>query len=216
MIGDNERMKPEYFQTAELLYNFLNQNASAPEQKFVIGIAGESGSGKTITSLALKKVYESKGKNAHVVHLDDFFHLPPASNHAARLSDISRVGASEVNLEKLSEVIANFKSNSEEIVQPLVNYSSNSISTFTWNAKNIEVLIVEGTYTLFLNDLDARVFIDRNFIQTKEDRLARARDIANEFVEQVLAIEHEIIQKQKNFCDLCIHSNFSISKLIQA
>lgn len=216
MIGDNYQLKPEYFQTAEELYKAILAYPIPSLSKLVIGIAGESGSGKTISSLGLKKVFESKGKRATVAHMDDFFHLPPATNHQARLEDISRVGVSEVNLALLENVINAFRLNSPSVSQPLVNYESNSISTITWNANDFDVLIVEGTYTLFLENVDVRIFIDRDFTETKEDRMARGRDIANEFVEEVLAIEHDIIQQQKSHCDLCIQSNFTISKPIQA
>ena len=216
MIGDNYQLKPEYFQTAEELYNAILDYPIPSTSKLVIGIAGESGSGKTISSLGLKTVFESKGKRTTVAHMDDFFHLPPASNHQARLEDISRVGVSEVNLSLLENVINAFRFNSPSVSQPLVNYESNSISTITWNANEFDVLIVEGTYTLFLENLDVRIFIDRDFTETKDDRLARGRDIANDFVEEVLAIEHDIIQQQKSNCDLCIESNFTISKPIQA
>ncbi len=216
MIGDNHQLKPEYFHTAEELYNALQEYLIPSTFKQVIGIAGESGSGKTITSLGLKKIFESKGIRVRVLHMDDFFFLPPLSNHEARVADISRVGLNEVNLELLTEVIQNFKLNSPSIVQPLVNYELNSISTITWSAEAFDILIVEGTYSLFIENLDVRTFIDRDYTETKEDRIARGRDIANEFVENVLAIEHNIIQQQKSRCDLHILSDFSITKSIQA
>lgn len=212
MIGDNDQLKPEYVQTAHELYEAVATLNRMANSKLVIGIAGESGSGKTISSLALKDVFELKGKPTRIVHMDDFFHLPPASNHAARLADISRVGLEEVNLELLESVILDFKRNSSSIRQPLVNYSTNSLSMITWNAQDYEVLIVEGTYTLFLENIAVRIFIDRSFTETKEDRMARGRDIASDFVEEVLAIEHEIIQQQKSACDICLQADFTIAK----
>lgn len=212
MIGDNDQLKPEYVQTAHELYKALANLDRNVSSKLVIGIAGESGSGKTISSLALKEVLESEGKPTKIVHMDDFFRLPPASNHAARMANISQVGPEEVNLELLEQVIIEFKNNSTSIRQPLVNYASNSISMISWNAQDYQVLIVEGTYTLFLENIAVRIFIDRDYTETKEDRMARGRDIANEFVEEVLAIEHEIIQQQKSTCDLCLQADFTITK----
>lgn len=212
MIGDNNQLKSAYVQTALEIYHAIGELIKSSSSKLVIGIAGESGSGKTITSLALKEVLEAEGKPTQIVHMDDFFHLPPASNHAARVANISQVGPQEVNLDLLENLIIDFKANQSTIHQPLVNYTMNTIYSKKWNAQNYEVLIVEGTYTLFLENLNVRLFIDRNYNETKEDRLARGRDIANDFVEQVLAIEHKIIQQQKRNCDLRILADFTVTK----
>jgi uridine kinase len=216
MTGDNNQLKPEYYQTAEALYATIQNLESSSNPKLVIGIAGESGSGKTITALQLQQVFELNGKKTNIVHMDDFFHLPPATNHEARVKDISCVGKNEVNLELLQKVCIQFKENAASVQQPLVDYNSNSISSFSWNAHDFDVLIVEGTYVLFLENIDIRVFIDRTYIDTKNDRLARGRDIANDFVEEVLAIEHKIIQTEKKLCNICIQSNFTIQNPIVA
>jgi uridine kinase len=216
MTGDNNQLKPEYYQTAESLYAAIQNIESSRKPKLIIGIAGESGSGKTITALQLQQVFELNGKKTNIVHMDDFFHLPPATNHEARVKDISRVGKAEVNLELLDKVCRQFKSNDTSVQQPLVDYPSNSISSFSWNARDFDILIVEGTYVLFLEHLDIRVFIDRTYHETKNDRLARGRDIANDFVEEVLGIEHTIIQSEKKLCDICIQSNFTLTKPLEA
>lgn len=216
MTGDNNQLKPEYYQTAEALYTAIQNIESSRKPKLIIGVAGESGSGKTITALQLQQVYELNGKKTNIVHMDDFFHLPPATNHEARVKDISRVGKEEVNLELLENVCGQFKANAASVEQPLVDYPSNSISPFSWNANDFDVLIVEGTYVLFLENLDIRVFIDRTYHETKSDRLARGRDIANDFVEEVLGIEHTIIQSEKKLCDICIKSNFTLTNPLEA
>lgn len=216
MIGDNHHLKPEYTETALNLWDQLTHHPAIHQSKMVIGIAGESGSGKTISALALKDVAMKNGKSVVVVHLDDFFILPPKSNHEARLANIAQVGLGEVNMVKLQQVIANFKSNEKQVHQPLVNYNENAILDLTWNAQLYDVLIVEGTYTLFLENLDVKIFIDRNYTQTHQDRITRGREMADPFIEEVLAIEHNIIKQQKDGCDLCIQSDFTIENLLQS
>ena len=65
-------------------------------QRSVMVIAGESGSGKTHMATSLQQALAEKGCQALILQMDDFFKLPPASNHAKRLLDIGHVGPEEV------------------------------------------------------------------------------------------------------------------------
>jgi uridine kinase len=63
--------------------------------------------------------------------------------------------------------------------------------------RTITSLIVEGTYILEIDDFDFKIFIDRNYKDTYENRMKRNRDEKSDFVEQVLEIEHQIIKQFK-------------------
>ncbi len=70
--------------------------------------------------------------------------------------------------------------------------------------EGVNVVIAEGTYTTTIENADFKVFIDRNYKQTKKSRLARLRDPATDFLEKVLAIEHEIISRHKDLADVVV------------
>ena len=178
----------------------------------VLAIAGESGSGKTHMATSLQQALAEKGCQALVLHMDDFFKLPPASNHAKRLQDIGHVGPEEVDLVRLNNVISAFKNGATQQIVPLVNYYQNSSSEIEIELKELEVLIIEGTYTFFLDNTDFHLFMSRDYKQTKELRLARNRgsEAQDEFVDRVLEIEHQLISKSASKADALIDFHFNL------
>jgi hypothetical protein len=60
----------------------------------------------------------------------------------------------------------------------------------------LQVLIVEGTYVLMLDDLDVRVFLEATHEDTHERRMARNRDIWEPIIDTILGIEHRLIAPQ--------------------
>jgi uridine kinase len=147
--------------------------------------------------------------------MDDYFFLPPISNHAARLENNSHIGKQEVDLIKLQTNIHSFLINEEQITKPLVYYKENTIGSESIQFENNQILIIEGTYVFSLDNINYRVFMDRNYLETKLHRDARARDEQSDFVESVLAIEHEIIISSRDTANCIIHKNFSVSTLNQ-
>ena len=64
-----------------------------------VTVAGESGSGKSEIAHCIAEVLEGEGKRALVLGQDDYFKLPPKSNHNRRLEGIDWVGPGEVRLD---------------------------------------------------------------------------------------------------------------------
>lgn len=202
--------------------NLLNVNAakalvsyfdvSKGQKKFVVAIAGESGSGKTHMATAVAQELLAHQIHAHILHMDDFFILPPASNHAQRLLDIAHVGPQEVNLERLNALISAFKSNASNCSVPTVDYYENSIAESNIDLSLVQVLIIEGTYAFFLKDTDFHLFMSRDYEQTKDLRLARNRgnEAQDEFIERVLRIEHEIIAGSAKKANAYIDYDFNL------
>ncbi|MBF8290287.1 MAG: hypothetical protein HW391_1255, partial [Chloroflexi bacterium] len=76
------------------------------DRRATITVAGESGSGKSETGLALREALGRLGRHALVLQQDDYFLLPPRSNDRARRRDITRVGPGEVRLVLLESHLA--------------------------------------------------------------------------------------------------------------
>jgi len=211
MIGDVINLEQRHLETAENIYKIIDQNDTLPE-KWAIGICGESGSGKSVTAFALKKVLEDKGIKSLVIQMDDYFKLPPRSNHENRQKSLDNVGMHEVHLNLIQENIKEFKEGKSITKKPLVDYQDNSISQEILQIDNMQVLIIEGTYILDLDDFDVSIFIDRNYKDTYKNRMERNRDEQSDFVEKVLDIEHQIISKFKEKADIILEKNYQIVK----
>ena len=211
MIGDIIKIDEKHLNTAEQIFASLNTKIHSGNQyKYAVGIAGESGSGKSVTAYAVSRILEKNNIKSVVIQMDNYFKLPPKSNHENRLISIDNVGTHEVNLDLLSQNIQDFKTGKDSFEKPLVNYPENSISTEIIDTKDVQVIIVEGTYILELDDFDFKIFIDRNYKSTYKNRMERNRDEKSDFVEQVLQIEHHIIKEYKSKANLILDNDYKV------
>jgi uridine kinase len=194
MIGENITLKAEYLETAAVLMQHLKP-LLALNSKIVVVICGESGSGKTVTAHCLQHVLEQEGVYSALLHMDDYFFLPPQSNHENRLKSLENVGYHEVNLDLIDAHIAAFKNGVNRFEKPLVDYHNNTIGTEVIEVQAAQILLVEGTYTFRLKKADFKVFMSRNYIQTEEKRRLRNRgnEAEDPFNQLVLAKEHTLI-----------------------
>jgi uridine kinase len=208
MIGDKIRLKPAYIKLAQDILVKVLPSLINEESKYFITIGGESGCGKSTLAFALKHCFEMKHIPTYIFHMDDYFKLPPKSNHLKREEDISWVGPSEVRLDLLQETMHQIKLHDTTLNKPLVDYANDSIEEETFDSSNYKVFIVEGTYTSLLEDINLKIFIDRSYKDTLQQRIDRARDPITPFVEEVLEIEHKIISSHKPMANLIIDKNY--------
>lgn len=212
MIGDIVEVKPHHLPPAQKILELTGDALEQSQEVFAISVGGESGSGKSTLSLAIKKVLEKKGYHAFIFHLDDYFKLPPEDNHEQRVADISNVGPHEVNLELLQEHIDQVKAGTHQLKKPLVHYRENQIRDVIVEFDDLDVVIVEGTYATMLQHVDCKVFMLRNYLDTHEARAKRARDPMLPFIEEVLKIEHEILQKHSPMADILVDKHYNVHR----
>lgn len=182
-------------------------------RRIVVAVAGESGSGKTVTALALSGVLTDSALPAVVVHQDDFFVRPPRANHEHRRHHPDSVGPDEVNLSAMQEAIDAFRSGAPGVDVPQVDRATDSFRTQRLDLTQARVLVVEGTYTFLLERIDLRVFHEASWTETAARRASRARDAHEPFVDDVLRIEHAIISPHKAKADVVIGADFVIRPL---
>lgn len=205
MIGDKIIVKQHHTKRAREICDLLDNKITG---KYAIAIAGESGSGKSELAVELKRVFSSKGIKTEILQQDDYFVLPPKTNHKMRKKNIEQVSTYEVKLDFLDSNIRSFKRNENSILKPLVLYERDRITTEEKDTGDVNVLIIEGTYTSLLSYVDLRIFINRNYLQTEEDRKLRNRDTVEPFVTKILEKEHEIISGHIQYADIVISDNF--------
>lgn len=214
-MSDTSRVeiRPESAALAEALRaRLLADFDLGARARTVVGVAGESGSGKSATASALARALTAAGWPAAVLHQDDYFVRPPRANHAHRLLDLAHVGPHEVDLARLAADVAAFRACRPDVEVPLVDYAADRFVTRSLDCSALAVLVVEGTYVLRLDDLDVRIFLSATHEETRERRRARARDVDSPFVERVLAIEHRLIAPQAGRADLVIDRDFAIRR----
>jgi len=203
MIGDKLLIKDYHRKAAELALPKVLESIEK-KGRIAVSVAGESGSGKSETGYCIKEDLEKKGYNVVLLGQDDYFRLPPKTNAKKREEDISWVGPGEVRLDLLDEHVRKLKQGAVGLEKPLVYFDEDRIGEEKISGGPFDVVVIEGTYTSLVPSVDVRVFIDRNYKQTKKNRLERARDPDVEFLERVLAIEHVEISSHKSRADVII------------
>jgi len=194
---------------------FFPQIKETPN-KFIITIAGESGSGKSEIAAVLTELLSEKGLKSITLEQDDYFVYPPKTNAKMRRKDIGHVGLSEVDLALLDQNLQDIMEGKTEIEKPLVIFDEDRIVEETVRLEGIKIVIVEGTYTSILKNVHRRIFIDRTYVDTREIRKRRAREKQDEFLEQILEVEHKIISSHKPRADIIVTNNCEVKEARQS
>jgi len=196
---------------AEIVPTLLARIGEA--EKYTLTVAGESGSGKSETATAIAEALAEAGIESVILQQDDYFVYPPKTNDATRRKDIGWVGAGEVRLDLLDEHMAAFLAGDASVEKPLVDYATDSIGTEEMSFSGARVAIAEGTYTSLLEHVGTRVFIARDFEQTRAHREKRRRDASelDAFIDDVLKIEHDIISQHRSRADFVIEPDYAVT-----
>jgi uridine kinase len=208
---DKSQVNAETVPVAQSLATLLSSDYALGERgRAVIAIAGESGSGKSVTAAALARELDALGIATGVINQDDYFYRPPRTNHEHRLLDLANVGPHEVNLELVQSHIDAFREGRDNVSGPRVDYPANRFVTREHHFSALRVLIVEGTYVLGLRGIDVRIFLEATHEDTRERRRQRNRDIDAPIIDRILAIEHDLIAPQGASADVIIDRDFTI------
>lgn len=213
MQGDTIVIEQHHRQAAAGVTAMILPLVRARDGRFTLTVAGESGAGKSEIASAIAEALEDEGIRTIIFQQDDYFVYPPKTNDRTRREDINWVGPQEVRLDLLSEHLATFLSGADSLEKPLVNYADDVVNAETLQMTGAQVGIAEGTYTSKLDNVDVRVFIDRDFRDTRKHRERRNRDAAelDSFTDDVLAIEHDIIAADKAVADIIINRDYTVT-----
>ena len=211
MKGDIILVEAHHQQAAATIIQHLADRIAGSRIPYSISVAGESGCGKSETARALQEALSERSVTAYVFQQDDYFVLPPRSNDARRREDLSWVGTGEVKIALLDRHLKMVREGQTRITKPLVDYDEDRVGSEEVDFAGHSVLIAEGTYTSLLENIDTRVFIARNRLETLESRVKRGREAIEPFLEQVLEIEHGIIAPHRERADVIIGRDYDVS-----
>ncbi len=213
MKGDIIVVEEHHIRAATVIVPNLLDAVLATDGRYVITVAGESGSGKSETGKAIADELANHGVSAVLLGQDDYFELPPRSNDARRRQDAGWLGPHvEVRLDLLEQNLIDARNGADKIVKPLIDYDADSVEDETVDLHGVKVVIAEGTYTSLLKHVDTRVFIARNRLDTLEHRQKRNRgnEVGDPFIEDVLKLEHKIIAGHRQLADFVITRDYDV------
>jgi uridine kinase len=213
MKGDVIVLEEHHKRAARAIVPEILEKIKRKAARYAITVAGESGSGKSETGKAIQEELENYGIKSVLLGQDDYFVLPPKSNDARRREDPEWLGPHvEVKLDVLEKNLKDALKGKNAITKPLVDYNQNSVEEESVSLEGVKVLIAEGTYTSLLKNVDTKVFIARNRLDTLEHRKKRNRgdEVGDPFIEQVLVTEHKIIAGHKQLADFVITKDYNV------
>jgi uridine kinase len=216
MKGDVIVLEEHHRRVAQHIVPEIIEKIKRASSRYTITVAGESGSGKSEIGVAIAEELEVHGIKSVVLGQDDYFRLPPRANDARRREDPDWLGPHvEVKLDLLQANLRDALAGKAKILKPLVDYERNSIGEETVSLEGIKVVIAEGTYTSLLRNIDTRVFIARNRLDTLEHRRKRNRgsEVDDPFIEGVLGMEHKIIAGHRQLADYVINKEYEVIKV---
>lgn len=213
MKGDSVVVEAHHRKAASGIVPLLLPALEGSDARHTVSIAGQSGSGKSETAVALSDALGAHGIPCVILQQDDYFVYPPKTNDATRRKDIDWVGPQEVRLDLMDAHVGAFLAGEVEVEKPLVDYASDSIGSETVTFGPAQVLIAEGTYTTRLENCRTHVFIDRTYRETRKHREKRMRDASelDPFIDRVLEIEHGIISSHKPRADIIVESDYDVT-----
>ena len=210
MRGDIIIVEDHHRSAAARIVERIHSAVEAKGGRYTLTVAGESGSGKSETAQAIADAFSDRGVTSAIYQQDDYFVYPPRTNDATRRRDIGWVGPGEVRLELLDEHLAAALAGADEVHKPLVIYEEDRVDSEIMDLRGAKVVIAEGTYTSLLENVDTRVFIARNRLETMEHRRKRGREEFDPFIEEVLTIEHGIISAHRELADVVITRDYDV------
>ena len=213
MKGDVLVIEAHHRRAAAQIVADLVDAIHAKVGRFLVTVAGESGSGKSETAAALAEQLLRVGVAAVVLGQDDYFVLPPKSNDERRRTDPDWLGPHvEVRFDLLQANVDAARAGASEIEKPVIDYDRNSAAMEVVSLEGVAVVIVEGTYVSLLRHVDRRIFIARNRLETLEHRQRRNRgsEAADPFIEGVLEVEHKIIAGHRALADFVLTRDFDV------
>ena len=216
MKGDIIVLEEHHKSAAREIVPEIIEKIRAKSARYIITVAGESGSGKSEMGKAIAEELKRSGIKSVLLGQDDYFVLPPKSNDAKRREDPEWLGPHvEVRLNMLEGNLKDAIAGKDEIIKPLIDYDANAIEEERVNLTGAKVVIAEGTYTSLLKNVDTKIFIARNRLDTLEHRKKRNRghEVGDPFIENVLKIEHKIIAGHKQLADFVITNEYEVLRI---
>lgn len=215
MLGDilliNDMHKEAAASLCELvLKNLTEKNDS--RYRYVVGISGESGSGKSELSHALGKALKENHIRVKVVHTDNYYKIQPLLREEWRRNKgFDKIGLDEYDWIKLKKTINDFK-DAQECVMPCIDLIPEQVDKLIVDFEKIDLLIVDGLYAINAPDIDLRVFIDLTYHETKINQIIRMKEAMSDFRVGILEREHEAVSSLRPMADMIVNKSYMVVK----
>lgn len=213
MLGDILLINDLHKDAAASICKLIMQDRSElKNSRYIVGISGESGSGKSELAHALGVALKEQHIRVKVVHTDNYYKIQPLLREEWRRNKgFDYIGLEEYDWIKIRKTIRDFKE-AQECVIPCIDLIPEQVDKLITDFGKIELLIIDGLYAINTPDIDLRVFIDLTYRETKINQIIRMKEAMTDFRLAILEREHQAVCSLKSRADLIIDKSYRVAE----
>lgn len=208
MLGDVLLITEKHQKAGEQIIEKILANR---KPKMIIGISGESGSGKSELAHVIAKGLRKHGIFAKPLHIDNYYRILPLLRTEWRKENgiENVVGYGEYDWDTIYRNIQEFKEGKLS-TGPCVDLVTEQVDQLTTDYSSVDMLIVDGLYAIKTEGIDLSVFIELTYHETKKAQVVRGKEPQNEYRMAVLEKEHQMVQALKPKANVLINMEYEV------
>lgn len=209
MLGDVLLITEKHQKAGEIIIEHILANR---KPKMIIGISGESGSGKSELAHVIAKGMRKHGIFAKPLHIDNYYRILPLLRTEWRKENGIKnvVGYGEYDWETINRNIAEFKSGAVS-TGPCVDLVTEQVDQLTTDYSTVDMLVVDGLYAIKTEGIDVSIFIELTYHETKKAQVVRGKEPQNEYRMAVLEQEHQMVLALRPKADILITMEYEVA-----
>jgi uridine kinase len=212
MLGDILLINDMHKEAAQAIYEYImvDRNAKGERYRYIVGISGESGSGKSELAHALGKRLKEDHIRVKVIHTDNYYKIQPLLREEWRRNKgMDLIGLDEYDWIKIRKTIRDFKEEQECMI-PCIDLIPEQVDRLITDFSKIDLLIVDGLYAINAPDIDLRIYIDLTYHETKINQIIRLKEALSDFRLTILEKEHQAVKNLKPKADLIVNKSYQV------
>ncbi len=212
MLGDILLINDMHKDAAQSIFERVLKAREGLDERYryVIGISGESGSGKSELAHALGQILKDNHVRVKIIHTDNYYKIQPLLREEWRRNKgFDKIGLGEYDWIKIGKTIRDFKEEQECMI-PCIDLIPEQVDKLITDFSKIDLLIIDGLYAIDTGDVDLRVFIDLTYHETKINQIIRMKEALSDFRESILEKEHQAVASLKPKADLIVDKSYQV------
>jgi len=212
MLGDILLINDMHKEAAQLIFDHIKTGCKNKDERYrcIVGISGESGSGKSELAHALGKLLKDNNIRVKVIHTDNYYKIQPLLREEWRRNKgFDNIGLDEYDWIKIRKTLRDFKEEQECMI-PCIDLIPEQVDKLITDFSKVDLLIVEGLYAIKAPDIDLRVFIDLTYHETKINQIIRMKEALSSFRLGILEKEHQTVSSLKHKADLIVDKSYQV------
>jgi len=212
MLGDVLLINDMHKDAAQAIFEQVMEAREKMDERYryVVGISGESGSGKSELAHALGKRLKDEHVRVKVIHTDNYYKIQPLLREEWRRNKgFDKIGLDEYDWIKIRKTIRDFKEEQECMI-PCIDLIPEQVDKLITDFSKIDLLIIDGLYAINTPDVDLKVFIDLTYHETKINQIIRMKEAMSDFRLTILQKEHDAVITLKPQADLIVDKSYQV------